>query len=98
MPDAKRDSALIFIRSKPVIYLVVSQARLSILRKFAYVSQTGPTVTTDVKEWEDFDRNDPKRAGWKSKSRPPDNVSLGCGIWQRLPSLLAFVVVLFPRY
>ena len=63
MPDAKRDSALIFIRSKPLTChtLGVCQARLSILRQFGYVSQTGPTVATDIKnrEWDDFDRNDP---------------------------------------
>ena len=73
----------------PVISLAVSQARqLSILHQFRYVSQTGPTVTTDV-------NNSVQVENWKS--RPPDNTSLGCGIWQRLSSLLAFFPVLFPR-
>ena len=56
-----------------VISLVVSQARLSILLPFDYVSQTGPTVTTDVKnrDREDFDHNDPTRAGSKLKKSTP---------------------------
>ena len=75
----------------PVISLVVSQTQLSILHQYGYVSQTGPTVTTDInKEWEKFDHNDPKHAAWKLKSWPPANASLGCGIWLRLPSLFIF--------
>ena len=39
----------------------------------AMLAKTGPTVTTNIKnkEWEKFDRNDPKRAGWKLKKLTP---------------------------
>ena len=37
----------------------------------------------------------PWRRNWKVD---PDHTRVGCGIWQRLPSLLSFFLVLFPRF
>ena len=67
MPDAKRDSVLIFINSKPLTYHILGSVSSTAQHSasIGYVSQTGPTVTTDVKtrECDDFDRNYPKSAG-----------------------------------
>ena len=74
MPDAKNDSALIFMSSKPLTCDIfgVFQAQLSVLHQFGYVSKLGLLWPLTLRTGrEDFDHNDPKRACSKLKKSTP---------------------------
>ena len=103
MPDAKRDSALLFMSSKPLTCDIPGSLpkhdstfciNLAMLAKLCQLwpltLRTGIERILIVKILSVQVEN--------RKSRPPDNASFGCGIWQRLPSLLVFFLVLSPAF